>query len=69
MVGMAKRISRLTIKQVQELATQGKPIRKISAILGLSRNTVRRYLREEAPAIVAEEQIAHWSVILYSSRS
>lgn len=43
---MGKRKSILTVEQVIELNQQGKPIRKIAEILGLSRNTVRKYLRE-----------------------
>ena len=34
-----------TINTIHELATQGKSIREIARILGIARNTVRRYLR------------------------
>ena len=42
---MSRKISVLMVEQIKELKAQGKPIRKISEILGISRNTVRRYLR------------------------
>jgi len=33
--------------EIRVMARQGKAIREISRYLGISRNTVRRYLREE----------------------
>jgi transposase len=48
---MAKGKAMSVVKQIKVLQEQGKPIRKISEILQISRNTVRRYLRE-AEAVV-----------------
>jgi transposase len=50
------------INQVRELAAQKKPIRKISLILGISRNTVRQYLRQDsAEPDQTDPQLSHWS--------
>ena len=43
---MCRKISILIIEQIKELNAQGKSIRKIAEILGVSRNTTRKYLRE-----------------------
>jgi transposase len=40
-----------TINTIHELATQGKSIREIARILGIARNTVRRYLRGKPEAV------------------
>ena len=40
--------SRAMINQILALKQDGKPIRKIAAVLGISRNTVRRHLREHS---------------------
>jgi len=40
-----------TIHTIHELQTQGKSIREIARILGIARNTVRRYLRGTAEAV------------------
>ena len=54
---MGKRKSILTVEQVIELDQQGKSIRKIAEILRMSRNTVRKYLREregcQSPALAS----------------
>ena len=36
-----------TINTIHELSAQGKSIREIARIVGIARNTVRRYLREQ----------------------
>src|SRR5579863_10652855 len=40
-----------TINTIHELATQGKSIREIARIVGIARNTVRRYLRGKPEAV------------------
>lgn len=40
-----------TIHTIHELQTQGKSIREIARILGIARNTVRRYLRGKPKAV------------------
>ena len=40
-----------TINTIHELATQGKSIREIARMLGIARNTVRRYLRGTPEAV------------------
>jgi transposase len=40
-----------TINTIHELATQGKSIREIARILGIARDTVRRYLRGKPEAV------------------
>src|SRR5947209_535303 len=40
-----------TINTIHELATQGKSIREIARLLGIARNTVRRYLRGKPEAV------------------
>ena len=39
--------SRRVIDQIMKLRDTNHPIKKIAVILGVSRNTVRRYLRSE----------------------
>ena len=48
---MANKASRKMEEQVLELQSQGKTIRKIAKALGLSRNTVRRILRESGKVV------------------
>jgi transposase len=45
-----------TINTIHELATQGKSIREIARTVGLSRNTVRRYLRNPGQEAIARPQ-------------
>lgn len=40
-----------TIHTIHELQTQGKSVREIARILGIARNTVRRYLRGKPEAV------------------
>src|SRR5437773_9672725 len=40
-----------TINTIHELSAQGKSIREIARILGIARNTVRRYLRGKPEAV------------------
>src|SRR5437660_3081982 len=40
-----------TINTIHELAAQGKSIREIARIVGIARNTVRRYLRGKPEAV------------------
>src|SRR5438552_19154099 len=40
-----------TMNTIHELATQGKSIREIARIVGIARNTVRRYLRGKPEAV------------------
>ncbi len=45
------------IDQISKLREAGHPIKKIAVILGVSRNTVRRYLREEAATAITTTRI------------
>lgn len=52
---MPLRKSKKMIEQILLMASQGHKLRKISRSLGISRNTVRRYLREAAVASSGEK--------------
>ena len=47
-----------TINTIHELATQGKSIREIARIVGIARNTVRRYLRGKQEAIPRPKRVS-----------
>ena len=47
-----------TINTIHELATQGKSIREIARIVGIARNTVRRYLRGKQEAVPRPKRVS-----------
>lgn len=54
-----KAISMQTLRQILRLRSQGKGIRNISGLLGVSRNTVKKYLFNlEASGLVFEQALA-----------